>query len=783
MLKRSLLAVVMVVSASLVAIAPRVDAATTLFVDDEVDCDDTDGVPYYCTIQAAVDAAADGDTIQVAAGTYTGSGVTVVDNFGVDLTINGAGEGLTIIDGENTRGGIRFSGHSATITGLTVQNASASGSGGGITIQNPAMTTPFPVMLLEDVTVQDGTATASAAGILAFSRTVIDLVRVTVSGNDALDPGGLGAGMHIGGLVTATITDSEFTMNSADADGGGIWVSGGDSSLEIHRSTFANNSAGEDGGAVAVGASGLELTITDTTFDTNNAGEFGGAIFVGNSGTVEISGSYFARNTASAGSGGAIGDLTQDGVFIANSTFYDNDAALQGGAVYTSGVITNSSFGANSSAVAGGAVATNGFSGPKLRNTILYGNPPHDCYVAVSQGYNLIGDPTDCALSGDTTGNLLAADPGWALPADNGGATFTMKIFDGSAAQDAGNPATPGSGGTTCEPTDQRGFLRSDGACDIGAFEVDAGPVVIRYAGSNRFGTAAAVSENDFPDLDAVTEVFVATGFNFPDALAGAAVAGKLGAPLLLVDTGIPAATAAELTRLDPDVITILGGTGAVSAVVETDLGGYAPTVDRLSGTNRYLTAVAISQHGFPADGSADVVYVATGIGFADALAAASAATVGNGPVLLVDGTSVSAAVANEIVRLTPDRIVVVGGTSVVSDAVLTALDALQIGDTVERIAGTNRYRTAVAISEDAFPGGSNRVYIATGLNFPDALAGAAAAGKYDAPVLLVPGTSLPAEVSTEITRLGAVTVVILGGTGVVTTAVEDELKTLIGAN
>ncbi len=117
-------------------------------------------------------------------------------------------------------------------------------------------------------------------------------------------------------------------------------------------------------------------------------------------------------------------------------------------------------------------------------------------------------------------------------------------------------------------------------------------------------------------------------------------------------------------------------------------------------------------------------------------LADIAAATAGNGPVLLVDGTTLLQAVADEIVRLTPDRIVVVGGTTAVSDAVLTALDALQGSDTVDRISGPNRYATAAAISEDAFPGGSNRVYIATGLNFPDALAGAAAAGTYGAPVL-----------------------------------------------
>jgi putative cell wall-binding protein len=338
-----------------------------------------------------------------------------------------------------------------------------------------------------------------------------------------------------------------------------------------------------------------------------------------------------------------------------------------------------------------------------------------------------------------------------------------------------------GFGFTVEESLQDAGSLNGDGdATDIAVWHVLAAPnTVLRYAGANRYGTAADISANDFPVPSQVSTVFVAVGSNFPDALAGAAVAAKIGAPLLLVQTdSIPAETTDELNRLDPDKIVILGGNAVVSPQVETQLSTYA-TVERRAGANRYETAVSISQYGFPANGSADTVIVATGLGFADALAGGPAANALNGPVLLTDPNALPSTVATEITRLAPSRIVVVGGIAAVSSTVFDQLEAL-VANTV-RVSGANRYETAIAISQDAFPGGRPRAYIATGLNFPDALAGAAAAGWYDSPILLVPGTSVPAGVEAEIGRLGSTTVIILGGTAVVTNGVQSDLEDLLG--
>jgi hypothetical protein len=97
-------------------------------------------------------------------------------------------------------------------------------------------------------------------------------------------------------------------------------------------------------------------------------------------------------------------------------------------------------------------------------------------------------------------------------------------------------------------------------------------------------------------------------------------------------------------------------------------------------------------------------VYVATGENFPDALGAGATGGVNAGPVLLVQRNAISAATLNEINRLEPFRIVIVGGTGVVSQAVEDQLKALSFGPIVVRLGGANRYETAALLSQSTFP-------------------------------------------------------------------------------
>jgi len=305
-----------------------------------------------------------------------------------------------------------------------------------------------------------------------------------------------------------------------------------------------------------------------------------------------------------------------------------------------------------------------------------------------------------------------------------------------------------------------------------------ATPTVSRLAGADRYATAATVSTAHFGP--GVPVAYVATGVNFPDALAGGAAAAHQGGPLLLVtQSTIPSATAAELSRLAPGRIRVLGGTGVISDAVMRQLDAYTTgPVDRMAGPDRYATAASISAGTFVS--GVPAAFIATGAAFPDGLSGSAAAAHFDGPVLLTQPGLLPGSTRTELTRLNPQRIFVLGGTGAISDAVLTELDAYTAGP-VTRLAGADRYATAAAISSATWVQ-SNIVYLATGANFPDGLAGGAAAGSLDIPMLLVRSTDVPSIVGQEIIRLHPTRIVILGGTGAVSAAVAAELTSLLGA-
>ncbi|MEA2652610.1 MAG: hypothetical protein QOI85_2331 [Chloroflexota bacterium] len=283
-----------------------------------------------------------------------------------------------------------------------------------------------------------------------------------------------------------------------------------------------------------------------------------------------------------------------------------------------------------------------------------------------------------------------------------------------------------------------------------------------RLSDADRYATAAAISRSQF--AGGASTVFIATGSSFPDALAGSPAAAKANGPILLTATNqLPSATATELARLKPSKIVILGGTGAVSAGVAASLGSYAGSVARWAGSDRFATAAAISSSSFGPGVS--VAYVTTGTTFPDALSGGAIAGKNGGPILLVDPHTLPTVTATELDRLMPAKIVILGGTGAVSTGVANALAAYAPSGSVSRLAGTDRYATAVQVSRASYgSGGSDAVFITTGENFPDGLAGGPVAALLPGPILLVSPTQLPGVVATELDRLDPATVYVLGG-------------------
>lgn len=295
---------------------------------------------------------------------------------------------------------------------------------------------------------------------------------------------------------------------------------------------------------------------------------------------------------------------------------------------------------------------------------------------------------------------------------------------------------------------------------------VTGGTTSERLSGPSRYETAVAISRAGF--APGVPVAYVAAGTNFPDALGAAPAAALQGGPLLLTaGDALPAAVRAELVRLAPARIVVVGGANVVSPAVLSALEAIAPTT-RVAGADRFETSRLVVADAYD---SASIAYVATGLNFPDALTAAAAAAHLDGPVVLVNGAqgTIDAASVDLLRSLGVTTVRIAGSSVVVSNGIQA--DLARAGFAVERVAGADRYATATAISVQAFASAPT-VYLATGLTFPDALAGAALAGSQDAPLFIAAGTCIPDAVSRAMTALGASRVVLLGGTPALSSAV-----------
>lgn len=199
------------------------------------------------------------------------------------------------------------------------------------------------------------------------------------------------------------------------------------------------------------------------------------------------------------------------------------------------------------------------------------------------------------------------------------------------------------------------------------------GAEVRRLEGAERAATAAAVAIAGWPD--GASTVVVASGADWVDALAAAPVAAAATAPLLLVGAGeVPPATAAALDALDPDRVVVAGGAALVGEQVLAQLAGGGAAVERVAGPDRWSTAAALAAEVGAGPGGA--VFAAAGHTWPDALSAGPAAARSGAPLVLVAPDGVPAATAAAVLALDPAHAVLLGGTDVVSDAVLTELGA-----------------------------------------------------------------------------------------------------------
>lgn len=296
-----------------------------------------------------------------------------------------------------------------------------------------------------------------------------------------------------------------------------------------------------------------------------------------------------------------------------------------------------------------------------------------------------------------------------------------------------------------------------------------SGVVLTRIGGADREATAIAASRAAFPAAGSAPAVVLARSDQYADALAGAPLAMHLGGPLLITSPmRLDGGVLTEIARvLAPGgQVYLLGGPAALSPAVPSELEAAGFGTQRIFGPDRYATAVAIAAQ----LGPLHTVFEVTGLDFADALAAGPPAMATGGAVLLTAGGQQAPETAAFLAGLGSVTRYALGGPAAAADPSATA------------VVGADRYATATLAAQRFFripP----RVGIATGLNFPDALAGGPLLGGAGPLLLVPPAGSLPPELSAYLQGLTGVLgqVDVFGGTAAIGQQVLGEVSTAVG--
>lgn len=255
---------------------------------------------------------------------------------------------------------------------------------------------------------------------------------------------------------------------------------------------------------------------------------------------------------------------------------------------------------------------------------------------------------------------------------------------------------------------------------------------ITRVYGSNKYTTATAVAD-ELKDLWKVSKfdaVVVATGDSYLDALSGSYLANKYNAPILLVSNKNYKTTlryVRDNLKRGGDIF-VIGGPLVVSNSIVSQLGKYGK-VKRLSGKNAIATNLAVLKHDNPKNSA---LIVCSSYDYSDAVSAASTGQ----PILLVK-KSLSGAQKTflKAQAKTNPNIYIAGGPVAVSKDIEKELKACGF-TTVRRIAGSNKYTTAIALGKSFYPKAKEEV-LATGDDFSDALVGSVLARAKRAPLLL----------------------------------------------
>ena len=503
---------------------PAFTTSSTFVVNSTVDAADAnlvDGLCIaangLCTLRAAIMQSnynAGDHTIHVPAGLYL---LTLAGNDDTALlgdlditthvTLQGDGEGATIIDGNGAVTGDRVfhilpSAGIVELSGMTIRNGSVPilirstnsvtgpllnpPTGGGILasglilkhviVEGNSATEGGGLFItglaeLQNTVVRNNVSLADGAGGGIFiSNGVLNMQDSSVYGNTAVSGGGIALD---GGNVSSKIERSAISANAAVTSGGGISFTAPNTpqshSTILLDSRVDNNTAGASGGGVSTAGS---MIFTRTTLDANHAFAKGGGVYAFGSAALTFQESTLSRNTAQFGGGLAYeGSVNANlPLRMVNSTLSGNSVSGDGGGIYA---INNAKIELYNVTIArnvlsrghgqigllrGGGVFFIDTSTITVQNTLIADNyytnnlttvTPDDCFtdpttnVLNSLGYNLIETTTNCHISGTTFGNITGQDPKLAPLGNYLGPTQTQPPLPGSPTIDAAQIQTP----------------------------------------------------------------------------------------------------------------------------------------------------------------------------------------------------------------------------------------------------------------------------------------------------------------------------------------------------
>lgn len=260
-----------------------------------------------------------------------------------------------------------------------------------------------------------------------------------------------------------------------------------------------------------------------------------------------------------------------------------------------------------------------------------------------------------------------------------------------------------------------------------------------RLAGEDRVETAIDISNKGWQSANAV---ILCEYSDYADSIASTPFAVSLDAPILLTEgNSLDTRVIGELRRLDPQRVILLGGTGVLKPSIEKDLmklGLTSNQIERIGGKDRYETSVLLAQRL-----SSSSLILANGDDFPDALSAASYAGIQQIPIVLTSNT-LPGSVIDYYQKTKPQHLIVIGG-----EGVIPSENLIKNNFVIEnRLGGQDRYETnAKVVSSMQSSYTSDSLFLASGLTFPDAVAGTVLASKYKAPLLLSEKNDIPPSV------------------------------------